>query len=335
MAAMDTVWTLSRCQPLWLIMAGSVLALPAQPGFAASRSVYAVDLEDGAGVPGSIIRLSPPGDFFQPMVNRDGSSVVFWGKHKNEAGFNIWRTDLDTKVPVNLTRTNAVSGHPFWSADGETIVFFSTRGLSSETGWSMKTHFDTNRSPRNIWAMQRDGSRLRQLTRGDFADDRPCISPDGKHVVFVSNRGGGPFLSLWSVAMDTLELRRVTDGSQLAYRPIFSPSGDRLAFFTGTKRLNSHRLAFMNWEDREISHPLPADAFKWVHGPFWLGDGRSILLHGIGKAERKAALWRVDLQSHRITKVTVPGFKVYAHGTVDTARSLLVFDSRDPWRSRR
>ena len=74
-------------------------------------------------------------------------------------------------------------------------------GVSAETEWSMKNQFALDRSPRNIWIMGSDGEDRKKLTDGPHVDERPCISPDGEHVVFVSNRSGS--MNLWAVSTDT------------------------------------------------------------------------------------------------------------------------------------
>ena len=71
------------------------------------------------------------------------------------------------------------SFYPAWSPDGERIAFASS-----------------SRTPKNqeIYVVRRDGSTLRRLTRtagdiGALGDDAaPAWSPDGKRIVFASNR---------------------------------------------------------------------------------------------------------------------------------------------------
>src|SRR4051812_48571227 len=47
-----------------------------------------------------------------------------------------------------------------------------------------------------IWALELDGRRPRQLTRGPGLDQSPRWSPDGTQLAFVSNRGGSPQVHL-------------------------------------------------------------------------------------------------------------------------------------------
>jgi len=290
-----------------------------------ARAVYKIQIKGRVGLPETAEMLSPEGFFLQPMLNSRGDSVVYWGKKKGETGFNIWRTDLDGKMPVKLTDMQAVSGQPFWTSDGKNILFFSTFGMSPETEWNASEQFKIKRSPRNIWIMGKDGKDRRKLTDGPHVDERPCITPDGKSVVFVSNRSG--HLNLWSVSMDTGSLKQVTKHNGLDYRPVFSPDGKYLAFFTtSNNKVRRHDLCIMTWPDGEASFPAGPGVFKWIHGPFWLADSKSILIHA-GTTKIKSSLWILDLGDKHTEQLVLPGIPFYGHGSLNADESLLVFDS--------
>jgi hypothetical protein len=288
-------------------------------------AVYRIGIKDRIGLPETIEKLSPDGYFLQPMIDRAGDKVVFWGRQEDEVGYNIWRWDSASQRPVALTTMSAVSGHPFWSVDAKHIVFFSTFGLSSETEWSMENQFELNRSPRNIWIMESNGDGCRKLTEGPHVDERPCISPDGECVVFVSDRSGS--MNLWSVSVGTGKLEQMTRHDGMDYRPVFSPDGSSLAFFTTNNAQGMHDLCIMGWPDGEPDFPLPPGRFTWAHGPFWLADGESLLFHGVPVGESHCAIWVLHLHDRLIERIELPGVPSYAHGSLDADESILAFDS--------
>ena len=64
----------------------------------------------------------------------------------------------------------------------------------------------------------------------------PCWHPDGKTIVFASNReaGRGQF-SLWAVGADGKNLRRLTPTGHFDSFPHFSPNGKKLVFVSDRK----------------------------------------------------------------------------------------------------
>ncbi|MDQ3804243.1 MAG: winged helix-turn-helix domain-containing protein [Acidobacteriota bacterium] len=63
----------------------------------------------------------------------------------------------------------------------------------------------------DIWVMNADGTGARQLTVGARSNYGPSVSPDGRHVVFLSNRAGGPF-NIWRMDADGSNPKQLTFG---------------------------------------------------------------------------------------------------------------------------
>jgi Tol biopolymer transport system component/DNA-binding winged helix-turn-helix (wHTH) protein len=64
----------------------------------------------------------------------------------------------------------------------------------------------------DIWKMDADGSNQKQLTSGVGSNYGPAASPDGRYVVFVSNRAGGAF-NVWRMDRDGGNPKQLTFGS--------------------------------------------------------------------------------------------------------------------------
>ena len=52
----------------------------------------------------------------------------------------------------------------------------------------------------NLWVIDQDGNNRQQLTAGAGNNRSPTVSPDGRHVVFVSDRTGTRYL--WKMNLD-------------------------------------------------------------------------------------------------------------------------------------
>ncbi|HEY0384787.1 MAG TPA: DPP IV N-terminal domain-containing protein, partial [Pyrinomonadaceae bacterium] len=74
----------------------------------------------------------------------------------------------------------------------------------------------------DIWMMNMDGSQQKQLTVDAHTDYSPVASPDGRYIVFVSNRVGG--LHLWRMNTDGSNPVQLTTGTG-EDAPSFSPDG--------------------------------------------------------------------------------------------------------------
>ncbi len=73
-----------------------------------------------------------------------------------------------------------------------------------------------------------EGGEAEQLTEGPFYDKEPAISPDGRRIAFISDRGG----SSGNVFLPDLEsgaIHRLTDEVE-AERPAWSPDGNQIAY---------------------------------------------------------------------------------------------------------
>ena len=88
---------------------------------------------------------------------------------------------------------------------------------------------DANKIVSSIWLAATDGkSPPRQLTNSGKRDAHPRWSPDGKQILFESNRSGSS--QLWLLDMAGGEATQITDIASEASGGIWSPDGKRIVF---------------------------------------------------------------------------------------------------------
>ncbi len=93
----------------------------------------------------------------------------------------------------------------------------------------------------HLYLLDTDTGALRTLTGGEAEDvghsvDAPRISPDGREVVFSTNRVNVGQRHLFSVDLDSGALRQVTRPAGTSVEPEWSPSGAQIAFKHSTVR---------------------------------------------------------------------------------------------------
>ncbi|MEP6778644.1 MAG: amidohydrolase family protein [Gemmatimonadaceae bacterium] len=86
----------------------------------------------------------------------------------------------------------------------------------------------------DIYTMPISGGKATAFTRGMGFDAQPRFSPDGKKIVFVSDRTGG--YNLWTISIDKKDTVQITTGNTNTYEsPIWTPDGKYIIATRGTK----------------------------------------------------------------------------------------------------
>src|SRR5882724_8758847 len=117
-----------------------------------------------------------------PVWTRDGQEILFVSNKGHIHGTGgFWRMKVEPGAEaheIHYEETNW-KARPEFSPDGKRIVYASYLGQP----WHQ------------LWTMPAQGGYAFPLSYGDFDNINPRWSRDGKHIAFISNRGGNT--SLW------------------------------------------------------------------------------------------------------------------------------------------
>lgn len=140
----------------------------------------------------------------------------------------IYRTALDTGSPVPFTHQDQVlAGMSSVSPDGDWIAFAGQKNSGQVY----------NQNDNQIWLANGAGE-ARPVDSGPGRT--PSWSPDGKRIVFESDRGSpNGFYAIFIINRNGGGLTQVTDYEMNAGHPIFSPDGKHIVFAVGTPQANS------------------------------------------------------------------------------------------------
>jgi Tol biopolymer transport system component len=184
------------------------------------------------------------------VVSPDGQKVAFSltiarGRDKND----IWALDLATMKAERIAAVTGLQDEPCWGPDGQTVYFSGGDGTSSHDLFALELRsgaiqqltvagsyhvectvsssgsiaYSGNRSGNyEIYSFDpTDPSTLTKWTDGSDLDGTPAWMPDGKGLIFASNRGGS--LDLWAVRAPGATPRQITFNEAGARGPSVLP----------------------------------------------------------------------------------------------------------------
>jgi Tol biopolymer transport system component len=234
----------------------------------------------------SVRRVTDQG--FNPAWSPDGRRIVYAtesvsaGPLARSTTSQLWVVTVETGERQRLFDGDAV--HPHWSPRGNRIAYW---GLPPGSG------------QRDLWTLPAAGGQPVRVTDDAPLDWNPVWAPDGRHLYFLSDRGGS--MNLWRIAIDEASGRArgtpqavTTPAGAIAFLS-FSADGRRLGYVAMAHAQNVASIGFDAGRGAVVGPAVPVTSGSrgWQFGAV-SPDGQLVSLAAMRPPQEDIFVIRAD-----------------------------------------
>jgi TolB protein len=183
----------------------------------------------------------------------DAEGTVNWKKNKivytslSTGDLELWEMKPDGGGKKRITSTEGYDGGAVFSRDGSKMVWRANHPSTPETMAKYRDLIKDNLTTpmkMELFIADGDGMNQKQITNYGCASFAPTFTPDGKKILFSSNKQkcDSREFELYMINLDGSDLEQVTTFGGFTSFPEFSPDGKKLVFATDYKATGKYEF---------------------------------------------------------------------------------------------
>lgn len=204
----------------------------------------------------NIKQLTFGGENAEAYFSFDGKQLIFQSKRDGRNCDQIYRMNIDGSGVQMVSNGEGRTTCSYFLKGGKKVIYASTFGGGKECPpnpdfsmgyvWPVYSEFD-------IYESTPDGKNIKKLTNTPGYDAEATVSPNGKKIVFTSERDGD--LDLYSMDINGKNVKRLTDGVGYDGGAFFSPDNKTIIYRRSTPTTPAEIAKFKDLLSRHLVVP--------------------------------------------------------------------------------
>jgi len=208
-----------------------------------------------ATLDGKIVKklTDTPGYDAEATVNFKTKKIIYTSMASGD--LELWTMNEDGSGKKRITNVEGYDGGAVFSRDGTKMVWRAYHPDTPEKKAVYQALLKQNLTTpmkMELWLANADGSNAKQITNYGCASFAPTFTPDGKKLLFASNKAkcDSSLFELYLINLDGSGLEQVTDYGKFTSFPEFSPDGKKLIFSSSYQSKSNYEfnLFTVDWK---------------------------------------------------------------------------------------